>query len=179
MEPHSTASLQEMEEGDLAKHMRLPDSKVVVDAAQAIHDDNCFILHNEDGLVKHLSKISPDGSGRYTVRMSMSCAGAGAGAGEMAPRGYRFEIILVRGQRGDGPVAAEGAELASRTKGWLARARPGRRLRLLNLGLGVAIFAAMSATSLVAVSPPLSYVFAAGALAPAGIMLARAAGRHA
>ena len=77
------------------------------------------------------------------------------------------------------PGAAGHAKLDSKTRERLAQALPRPRLPMLNLGLGVAVFALMSATFLVALSPPLSHVFATGALAPAGIMLARAARRRA
>ena len=177
-EPHGIAALQEMEERDLARYMRLPDSRCVSDAARAIKGDNCFILCRGDDLVERLCKVPHGDSGRRTVRMSMPCEDGESGAGAWASRGSGLEIILVRGQEDGGEVPAERAVLTGKTKKWLDRVRPGRRLRMLNLGLGVAIFATMSATSLVALSPPLSYVFAVGALAPAGIMLARAAGAH-
>lgn len=167
-------ALQGTEDDDLAKYMRLAGSRRMVDTTQVIHDDECFILHSEDGLVKPLSKIPRVDSKRYTVHMSMQCTEAGGDPSQ----DDRFEIIFVRERKGDGQGAAEGAELTSKSKKWLNRMRPGRRLRMLNLGLGVAVFATMSAISLVALSPPLSYVFAAGALAPAGIMLIRAARGH-
>ena len=176
-EPHGIAALREMEERDLARYMRLPDSRCVSDAARAIKGDNCFILCRGDDLVERLCKVPHGDSGRRTVRMSMPCedgeSGAGAEAG--APRGGGLEIILVRGREDGGEVPAERAVLTGKTKRRLARARGGQWLRMLNLGLGVAIFATMSATFLVAVAPPLGYVFAAGSLAAAGIMLARAA----
>lgn len=178
MEPHSWTTLRKIEDGDLDRYMRLAGSKDVIDTARAVHDDNCFILHDEDGLVKHLSGLSFESASRCTVRMSMSCAGAGGGEGGGPSRGG-YKIMFVQGRKGGGERERRGARLASETKEGLARAQPGRRLRMLNLGLGVTVFAAMSATSLVAISPPLSYVFAAGALAPAGIMLVRAARGHA
>ena len=174
MEPRSRMALQEIEDDDLARYMRLAGSRRMVDTTQVIHDDKCFILRSEDGLVKHLNRISHVDPKRYTVRMSMQCTGSGSGASQ----DDKFEIIFVRERKGDGAGKAEGAELTGKSKKWLARVRPGRGLRMLNLGLGIAIFATMSATSLVALSPPLSYVFAAGALAPAGMMLVRAAKGH-
>lgn len=166
--PHGRAALEEMEKGDLARHMRLPGGSCIVEAARAIGDDGCFVLRSGDPLVEILCNAP-----RGAVRMSLHCADARSGGGDDGanpPRGGRFEVVIVPG-REDG----EAAELSGKTKERLARAQEGRGLRMLNLGLGVAVFAIMSATSLVALSPPLSYVFAAGALAPAGIMLARAA----
>lgn len=152
----------------------------VVDTARVVYDDNCFILRKEDGLVKHLGAVASSGGGGaiHTVRMSMSCTEAGASGANTSPGG-RFEIIFMQERKEDLPGAAGRARLASKTRERLAQVLPRRRLRLLNLGLGVAVFASMSATSLVALSPPLSHVFAAGALAPAGIMLVRAARGHA
>lgn len=159
--------------------MRLAGSMGVVDTARAVYDDNCFILRKEDGLVKHLGAVASSGGGAiHTVRMSMSCTEAGA-SGESTSPGGRFEIIFMQERKEDLPGAAGRAKLASKTRERLAQVLPRRRLRPLNLGLGVAVFALMSATSLVALSPPLSHVFAAGALAPAGIMLVRAARGHA
>ena len=178
MEPHSRTAPREIEDDDLAKHMRLPGSEGIVDTARSVHDAGCFILHKEDGLVEHLGTVARDDAPTRTVRMSMSCTEAADAAGNPSPGG-RFEIIILRAQKDNRPGAAGGARLASKTRERLARTRPGRRLRMLNLGLGVGIFAAMSATFLVAASPPLSHVFAAGALAPAGIMLVRAARGHA
>ena len=178
-----------MEDGDLARHMRLAGAECAAGATRVVQGDCCFVLHSEDGLAKRLRKASRGGPGRYALHtMSYTATGAGAGEGPIAgpsQDGGRKIVILVPNRReagagaGAAAGAAERAELTSKSKKWLARMRPGRRLRMLNLGLGVAIFATMSATSLVALSPPLSYVFAAGALAPAGIMLARAAGGHA
>lgn len=175
-----------MEDGDLARHMRLAGA---VDAARAVQGDCCFVLHSEDGLARRLREASRGGPGRHALHMMSYTAAGAAGGGPIAgpPQdGGRKIVILVRNRREAGRgagagagVAVESAELTSKSKKWLARMRPGRRLRMLNLGLGVAIFATMSATSLVALSPPLGYVFAAGALAPAGIMLVRAAGGHA
>lgn len=173
MEQHSGAAPQEVEDGDLDRYMRLAGSRGMIDAARVLRDDGCFIVRSGDVLGSHLGRLSSGGAGRRIVRMSVLGAG-GDGAGQFQEGGY--EIIFVRGRK---EAVAEkdggGARLAGRTKRRLARARPGRRLRLLNLGLGVAVFAIMSATSLVALSPPLGHIFAAGALAPAGIMLIRAA----
>lgn len=166
-----------MEDGDLARHMRLAGAEGVVDATRVIQGDCCFVLHGEDGLAKRLREASRSGPDRYTL-MSYTAAGGGPIAGPPQDGGRKI-VILVRNRREAGTgAAAESAELTSKSKKWLAGVRPGRRLRMLNLGLGVAIFATMSATSLVALSPPLGYVFAAGALVPAGIMLARAAWGH-
>ena len=178
MEPHSWAAHREIEDDDLARYMRLPGSDCIVDAARSVHDAGCFILHKEDGLVKHLGAVARDVAPTRTVRMSMSCTGAADAGGNPSPGG-RFEIIILRARKDNRSGAAGGARLASKTRERLAWARPGRRLRMLNLGLGVGIFAVMSATFLVAASPPLSHVFAAGALAPAGIMLVRAVRGHA
>ncbi len=176
MEPHSGVALRRIEDDDLARYMRLAGSRGVVDAARVVHDDNCFILRNGDGLVEHLEKLSRAGSSRCTVHVSMSCEASG-GEGAKPPQAGGYKVMFVRSRK-EGGEEARGARLASETREGLARARPGRPLRMLNLGLGVTIFATMSATSLVAISPPLSYVFALGALAPAGIMLARAARGH-
>ena len=176
MEPHSGAALQKIEDGDLDRYMCLAGSKGVIDTARVIQDDNCFILRNEDGLVEYLNRLSFQSAGCCTVRMSVSGA-EGEGSGQ--PRKVGYKIIFVQGRKEAGERKDRGARLASKTRKGLARARPGRRLRMLNLGLGAAVFATMSAISLVAISPPLSYIFAAGALAPAGIMLIRAARGHA
>ena len=178
--PHSKAALREIEDNDLDRYMRLEGSKGVVDAARVLYDENCFILRKEDGLVKHLITAARGAAPRHTVRMSMSCAEAGDSDADTSPGG-RFEIIFMQKQKEkeNRPGAAGHAKLASKTRERLAQALPRPRLRMLNLGLGVAVFALMSATSLVALSPPLSHVFATGALASAGIMLARAARRRA
>ena len=178
MEPHSKTALREIEDSDLARYMRLAGSSGVVDTAQVVYDANCFILRKEDGLVEHLGAVASGGAPLHTVRMSMSCTEVEASGADTSPGG-KFEIIFMHGWKESRPDAAGRARLASKTRERLAQVLPRRRLRLLNLGLGVAIFALMSATSLVALSPPLSYVFAAGALAPAGIMLVRAASGHA
>ena len=159
--------------------MRLSGAEGVVDATQVVQGDSCFVLHNEDDLAKCLREASRSGSNRYALHM-MSYTVMWKGSIVDPPQdGRRKIVILVRNRmEADAGAAAESAKLTSKSKKWLARVRPGRRLRMLNLGLGVAIFATMSATSLVALSPPLSYVFAAGALVPAGIMLVRAAGGH-
>lgn len=177
-ERHGRTALGGIEESDLARHMRLADPGRLTGAVRAIHDGTCFILHSGDDLVGLLSRASRGDSGRCTVRMSLPREFEGRGADGKAPRGGGFEIIFVERREDGGRGSEDRAELTGRTREWLARARPGRRLRMLNLGLGAAIFAAMSAAFLVAMSPPLSYVFAAGALAPAGIMLARAASGH-
>ena len=170
-ERHGGAGLREAEDCDLARHMRLPVDSCVVDAARAIGGGNCFILHGDDPLVGILCGASSRGGpGRGAVRMSLQCSNAESREGSGPPRGGRFEVVILPG----GEEGGEAAKLACKTRDMLARAREGRGLRMLNVGLGVAIFATMSATSLVAVSPPLGYVFAAGALAPAGIMLVRA-----
>ena len=175
---HSTTALREIEDSDLARYMRLAGSMGVVDTARVVYDDNCFILRKEDGLVKHLGAVARGGAPLHTVRMSMSCTETEASGVDTSQDG-KFEIIFMQGWKENRPDAAGRAKLASKTRERLAQVLPRRRLRLLNLGLGVAIFALMSATSLVALSPPLSHVFAAGALAPAGIMLVRAARGHA
>ena len=174
MEPHKGAALQEIEVDDLAKFMRLNDSREMVYTAQAFYGDGTFVLHNEDDLVKKLSGPSHDGPIRHTVRMSMPRTGAEDGEGARRPRG-KFELTFVLKRTEGIGRAAEGARLADKTREQLARVRQGPRLHMLNVGLGAAVFAVMSASSLVLLSPPLSYVFAAGALAPAGVMLARAA----
>lgn len=171
-ERHGGAGLREAEDCDLARHMRLPVDSCVVDAARAIGGGNCFILHGDDPLVGILCGASSRGGpGRGAVRMSLQCSNAESREGSGPPRGGRFEVVILPG----GEEGGEAAKLACKTRDMLARAREGLGLRMLNVGLGVAILATMSATSLVAVSPPLGYVFAAGALVPAGIMLARAA----
>lgn len=152
--------------------MRLIGSRGAIDAARAFQDDGCFIVRSGDALGRHLGRLYPEGAGGRIVRMSVLGAG-GNGAGR--PREGEYEIVFVQGRREAGAEENGGARLAGRTKWRLARARPGRRLRLLNLGLGVAVLAAVSAISLAAISPPLGYIFAAGALAPAGIILIRAA----
>ena len=168
-----------MEDGDLARHMCLAGAEDVVDATRVIQGDYCFVLRNEDGLAKRLREASRGGPNRYTLHRMSCTVSWGGPIADPSQDGSRKIVILVKNRKEAGTdAAAESAELTSKSKKWLARMRPGRRLRMLNLGLGVAIFATMSATSLVALSPPLSYVFAAGALVPAGIMLARAAGGH-
>lgn len=176
---HSGAALQEIEDGDLDRCMRLAGSRGMIDAARVLQDGGCFILRSGDALGSHLGRLFPEGAGGRIVRMSVSSAAGGDGAGR--PREGGYEIVFVRGRRDAGAKENGGARLAGRTRRRLARARPGRRLRLLNLGLGVAVLAAVSAISLAAISPPLGHIFAAGALAPAGIMLIRAAsgGGHA
>ena len=178
MEPHSWTIHGEIEDDDLARYMRVPGSKGIVDTARSVHDAGCFILHKEDVLVKHLGTVARDDAPTRTVRMSMSCTEAADADGNPS-QGGEFEIIILRERKDSRLDAAGGARLDSKTRERLARMRPGRRLRMLNLGLGVGIFAAMSATFLVAASPPLSHVLAAGALAPAAIMLVRAARGHA
>lgn len=178
MEPHNGAALQEIEGDDLARHMRLDDPKEVVHTTQAFYGDDSFILHNEDGLVKQLSKQLHNGASRHTVRMSMPRTGAEGDEGAMRSQDDKFVFTIVLERSKSVGRATEGSKLASRTSEWLARVRPKPRLNIRNIGIGLAVFAAMSATSLVVWHPPLSYVLAAGALAPAGVMLARAAGKY-
>ena len=178
MEPHKGAALQEIEVDDLAKYMRLDDTREMVYTTQVFYDDGMFALHNEDGLVKKLSGPSHDGPIRHTVRMSMPRTGAEDGEGARRPRG-KFELTFVLKRMEGIEGATEGARLADKIRERLARVRPKPRLHMRNIGIGLAVFVALSATSLVLWHPPLSYVLAAGALAPAGIMLARAAGKYA
>lgn len=178
MEPHKGAALQEIECDDLARRMRLGDPKGVAYTAQAFYIDGMFVLHNEDGLVKKLSEPSHDGPIRHTVLMPMPRTGAEDGEGAMLSQDDKFEFTVVLERSESVGRATEGSRLASRTREWLARVRPKPPLNIRNIGIGLAVFAAMSATSLVVWHPPLSYVLAAGALAPAGVMLARAAGKY-
>lgn len=139
------------------------------------HDAKWFILRKGDGLAERLSVATRGGGAVRAVRMSMQCTAA-AGAGANAPTGDMFEIMPVRGQKERRAGAAGGARPAGKTRRRLARVRQGRQLCLPSLGLGIAALAAISAASLVSGSPPLGYVLTAGALASAGIMLARASG---
>ena len=113
------------------------------------------------------------------VHVSISLTKGGAEGGKLAP-GHESKLVVVV-DRKNRDVA--GARLAHETRERLEQARPeqarpDRRRGMLNLGLGVAILATMSITSLAILPSPYSYAIAAGALAPVGIMLARAARRH-
>ena len=96
-------------------------------------------------LARRLSKASQDGAFRRTVRMSMQRAEA---EGENASHDDKFEFTVVL-DRADGVgCPTEGARLASKTREWLARVRTGGQIHVLNVGLGAAVLATMSATAL-------------------------------
>ena len=177
---HSESSILKTADDDLARYIRQACDEGECDAAQMIGVEDCFILLDKDDLREHLENASRDGEGKHTVYVSIR-QGKNDGEIPLHASGHEHRLVVLRPKKS---ADMDRARLTHDTRRRLAlappeRAKQGRRRGILNLGLGVAILAMMSVTSLAILSPPYSYVVAAGALAPVGIMLARAAGKNA
>lgn len=159
---------------DLAEYIGQAGAKGAVDIANMMDDGDRFVLHGEDPLRECLEADSRDGKKRYTVHISVSPAKKDSESTGRPP-GHESKLVVMTY---DKVSYTPNARLALKTRSRLRPAQPAQpeqRRGKLNFGLGVAIFAMMSVTSLAILPQPYSYAVAAGALAPAGIMLARAA----
>lgn len=178
MELHSETANRKIgdDDDDLAEYMRQAGAGAsVVDMAQMICDEDRIVLLDGDALCASLENASQNGEGRDVQYFSMRRIEPNEDAAKSASGQQPGLIVMMRKKN----VDMDNTKLARETKTQLGQAQPERRSRILNLGLGAAIFALMSVTSLVILSPPYSYAVAAGALAPACIMLARAARKNA
>lgn len=178
MELHSETANRKIvdDDDDLAEYMRQAGAGAgVVDMAQMIGDEDRIVLLDGDELRASLDNASRDGKGRHVQYFSMRRIEPNADAAKSTSGHEPGLIVMMRKKN----VDMDNTKLARETKMRLGQAQPGRRNRILNLGLGAAIFALMSVTSLVILSPPYSYAVATGALAPACIMLVRAARKNA
>lgn len=175
MGPHSAEAGRGGQRGDLAEFFGGEDLEGVADVVGAIGGGHCFVLRCEDPLRDSLLEACR-GVGRGRIVDVLAPRSGRDGEGAKREPGHEYKIaVVVGGKKGGGPVA----RLARRTRVQIGLEPPERRPGMLNLGLGVAVFAVMSVTSLAILAPPYSFAIAAGALAPAGIMLARAARRNA
>lgn len=159
---------------DLAEYVRQAGAEGAVDIASMMDDGDRFVLHGEDPLRECLEADSRDGKKRYTVHISVSTAKKDSEGTRHTP-GHESKLVVMTDDKGG---YTPSARLALETRSQLRLVQPEQpeqRRGKLNFGLGVAIFAMMSVTSLAILPQPYSYAVAAGALAPAGIMLARAA----
>lgn len=179
MKADSVSAACEGQGGDPAEFVHGADAEGVSDIVSMIDDGHCFVLHGEDALLTSLEEACREGrSCMADVSISQT---EGNAEGAKCNLGHKYKLVIVMNKKEGG---APGARLARRTRAQIGQADaeqagPERRQGILNLGLGVAIFAMMSVTSLAILAPPYSYPMAAGALVPAGIMLARAARKHA
>lgn len=179
MKVHRAPAVYKGEGGDLAEFVHGADVEGVSDMVSRIDDGHCFVLHGEDDLRTPLEEVCREGKRGRTADVLISQTERDADGTKCNP-GHKYKLVVMMSKKG----GTSGARLAHRTRAQIEQADaeqagPERRQGILNLGLGVAIFAMMSVTSLAILAPPYSYPMAAGALVPAGIMLARAARKHA
>lgn len=176
MKSHSVTATHKMPDGDLAQFVHGKDLGDAVDVANMI-DGDCFVLHGEDALRGSLEAACQEGKRGRIVDVSIPQTGRDVEGGKCEP-GHKYKLVIMISEKKDGTSSAR---LTHKTRAQIEpeMAEPERRQGILNLGLGVAIFAVMSVTSLAILAPPYSFAIAAGALAPAGVMLARAARKHA
>lgn len=178
MESHKGIAACNGGNDDLAEYVRQAGAEGAVDIASMMDDGDRFVLHGEDPLRACLEADSRVGRGRRTVYISVSPTRKDPESTGHAP-GQESKLVVMTDDRvGYEPSARLALETRSRLRP-AQPAQPAQRRGILNLGLGVAIFAMMSVTSLAILPQPYSYAVAAGALAPAGIMLAWAARRDA
>ena len=162
----------------MAEYVRQAGAEGAVDIASMMDDGDRFVLHGEDPLRACLEADSRVGRGRRTVYISVSSTRKDLESIGHAPDQESKLVVMTDDRVGYAPSARLSLETRSRLR-TAQPAQPAQRRGILNLGLGVAIFAMMSVTSLAILPQPYSYAVAAGALAPAGIMLAWAARRDA
>lgn len=179
MEPRSSVAVHKTGDDDLAEYMRQAGVEDAAYLSRMMGDADCFVLLDKDGLRTPLEGSLRAGTEHRIVHVSISLTKGGVEGGKLAP-GHESKLVVVMDRK---DRDAAGARLTHETRERLEQARPeqarpDRRRGMLNLGLGVAILATMSITSLAILPSPYSYAIAAGALAPVGIMLARAARRH-
>lgn len=175
MKPHRATGACKLPDADLAEFVHGEDLGCTADVVDMI-DGICLVLHDKDPLRASLEAACQEGGGGRIAEVSIPRTGGG----RFEP-GHKYKLVVIIGEKKSGaPIA----RLAHRTRSQIGLetsgpAGPERQQGMLNLGLGVAIFAVMSVTSLAILAPPYSLAMAAGALAPAGVMLARAARRRA
>lgn len=179
MEPRSRIAVHKTGDDDLVEYMRQAGVEDAAYMSRMMGDGDCFVLLDKDDLRTPLEGSLRAGTKRRIVHVSIPLTKGGVEGGKLAP-GHESKLVVVMDRK---DRDAAGARLAHETRERLEQARPeqarpDRRRGMLNLGLGVAILATMSITSLAILPSPYSYAIAAGALAPVGIMLARAARRH-
>ena len=184
MEPRSRIAVHKTGDDDLVEYMRQAGVEDAAYMSRMMGDGDCFVLLDKDDLRTPLEGSLRAGTKRRIVHVSIPLTKGGVEGGKLAP-GHESKLVVVMDRKNRD---AAGARLAHETRERLEQARPeqarpeqarpDRRRGMLNLGLGVAILATMSITSLAILPSPYSYAIAAGALAPVGIMLARAARRH-
>ena len=179
MEPRSRIAVHKTGDDDLVEYMRQAGVEDAAYMSRMMGDGDCFVLLDKDDLRTPLEGSLRAGTKRRIVHVSIPLTKGGVEGGKLAP-GHESKLVVVMDRK---DRDAAGARLAHETRERLEQARPeqarpDRRRGMLNLGLGVAILATMSITSLAILPSPYSYAIAAGTLAPVGIMLARAARRH-
>ena len=178
MESHRGIAACNGGDDDLAEYIRQAGAEGVVDIASMMDDGDRFVLNGEVPLRACLEADSRDGRRRHTVYISVFPTKKDFETAGHTP-GQESRLVVVTDDKGD---YTPSARLALETRSRLRPAQPAQPAQqrgILNLGLSVAIFAMMSVTSLAILPQPYSYAVAAGALAPAGIMLAWAARRDA
>ena len=177
MEPHSGTINRKIgdDDDDLAEYVRQAGAgSGVADVVRMIGDGDYLVLLDQDDLRTSLENATRDGKRQHVQCASMRQVNANVGDTMPGPE-LEPCLVVIRSKKS---VDVPNAKLSRETKMRLEKASPERRKGTLNLGLGVTIFALMSVTSLAILSPPYSYAVAVGALAPAGIMLARAARKN-
>lgn len=179
MEPRSRIAVHKTGDDDLVEYIRQAGVEDAAYMSRMMGDGDCFVLLDKDDLRTPLEGSLRAGTKRRIVHVSIPLTKGGVEGGKLAPD-HESKLVVVMDRK---DRDAAGARLAHETRERLEQARPeqarpDRRRGMLNLGLGVAILATMSITSLAILPSPYSYAIAAGALAPVGIMLARAARRH-
>lgn len=181
MESHRGIAACNGGDDDLAEYISQAGAEGAVDIASMMDDGDRFVLNGEDPLRACLEADSRDGRRHHTVYISVFPTKKDFEIAGHTP-GQESRLVVVTDDKGD---YTPSARLALETRLRLRPAQPAQPAQpeqqrgILNLGLSVAIFAMMSVTSLAILPQPYSYAVAAGALAPAGIMLTWAARRDA